>query len=188
MQVEKLRAALGKYPIGTSPSSSSCSGGNEEENRSALDYYTGIFGLEKSRIMHVVNQAMEEVKKMATSGEPLWIRSFETGREILNYDEYMKEFPTENPRDDGRPNKRCIEASREMGIVFMQLPRLVQTFMDVVRSITYSYFIHIIINNTPSISIYAIFFSHSNVLIFIMHLNIEFFSFFNYTLKKYHKP
>nr|XP_016501674.1 PREDICTED: homeobox-leucine zipper protein GLABRA 2-like [Nicotiana tabacum] len=131
MQVEKLRAALGKYPIGTSPSSSSCSGGNEEENRSALDYYTGIFGLEKSRIMHVVNQAMEEVKKMATSGEPLWIRSFETGREILNYDEYMKEFPTENPRDDGRPNKRCIEASREMGIVFMQLPRLVQTFMDV---------------------------------------------------------
>ncbi|XP_075107444.1 homeobox-leucine zipper protein GLABRA 2 isoform X1 [Nicotiana tabacum] len=132
-EVEKLRAALGKYPIGTSPnnnSSSSCSGGNEEENRSALDYYTGIFGLEKSRIMHVVNQAMEEVKKMATSGEPLWIRSFETGREILNYDEYMKEFPTENSRD-GRPNKRCIEASRETGIVFMELPRLVQTFMDV---------------------------------------------------------
>ncbi|XP_019224886.1 PREDICTED: homeobox-leucine zipper protein GLABRA 2 isoform X2 [Nicotiana attenuata] len=134
IKVEKLRAALGKYPIGTSPnnnSSSSCSGGNEEENRSALDYYTGIFGLEKSRIMHVVNKAMEELKKMATCGEPLWIRSFETGREILNYDEYMKEFPTENPRDGRWPNKRCIEASRETGIVFMELPRLVQTFMDV---------------------------------------------------------
>ncbi|XP_060205755.1 homeobox-leucine zipper protein GLABRA 2-like [Lycium barbarum] len=129
-EVEKLRAAMGRYPLGSSPNSSSCSGGNDEENRSALNFYTGIFGLEKSRIMHVVNQAMEQLKKMGTSGEPLWIRSFETGREILNYDEYMKEFPMEKP-GDVKPKRMCIEASRETGIVFMELPRLVQTFMDV---------------------------------------------------------
>uniref|UniRef100_A0A0V0IS60 Putative homeobox-leucine zipper protein GLABRA 2-like n=1 Tax=Solanum chacoense TaxID=4108 RepID=A0A0V0IS60_SOLCH len=131
-EVEKLRAALGKYPLGTSPnSSSSCSGGNDEENKSALDFYTGIFGLEKPRIMHLVNQAMEQLKKMATSGEPLWIKSFETGREILNYDEYTKEFPPIDKSGDVKSKRMCIEASRDTGIVFMELPRLVQTFMDV---------------------------------------------------------
>ncbi|KDP37249.1 hypothetical protein JCGZ_06305 [Jatropha curcas] len=126
VEVEKLRTALGKYPPGAAPS---CSAGSEQENRSSLDFYTGIFGLEKSRIMEIVNQAMEELRKMATAGEPLWIRSVETGREILNYDEYMKEFGGEN-QSNGRP-KRSIEASRETGVVFVDLPRLVQSFIDV---------------------------------------------------------
>ncbi|XP_065631740.1 homeobox-leucine zipper protein GLABRA 2 [Quercus suber] len=125
--VEKLRSALGKYPPGAS--SPSCSAGNDQENRSSLDFYTGIFGIEKTRIMEIVNQAMEELTKMATAGEPLWIRSVETGREILNYDEYMKEFSIENS-SNARP-KRSIEASRETGVVFVDLPRLVQSFMDV---------------------------------------------------------
>ncbi|WCJ40787.1 Homeobox-leucine zipper protein GLABRA 2 [Euphorbia peplus] len=127
-EVEKLRAALGKYPPGTAPS---CSAGNEQENnRSSLDFYTGIFGLEKSRIMEIVKQAMEELNTMCTAGEPLWIRSVETGREILNYDEYMKEFKVENSTNNARP-KRSIEASRDTGVVFVDLPRLVQSFMDV---------------------------------------------------------
>ncbi|XWS16330.1 hypothetical protein CRYUN_Cryun34aG0075800 [Craigia yunnanensis] len=127
-EVQKLRTVIGKYPPGAAPTSS-CSAGNDQENRSSLDFYTGIFGLEKSRIMEIVNQAMEELKKMATAGEPLWIRSVETGREILNYDEYVKEFSVENS-SNGRP-KRSIEASRDTGVVFVDLPRLVQSFMDV---------------------------------------------------------
>lgn len=94
---------------------------------------TDTFGLEKSRIMDIVNQATEELKKMATFGEPLWIKSFETGREILNYDEYMKEFPTEKSGEERLT--RSIEASRDTGVVSMDLPRLVQCFMDVVRSL-----------------------------------------------------
>ncbi|GLU14494.1 hypothetical protein SLE2022_310590 [Rubroshorea leprosula] len=125
-EVEKLRAAIGKHPAA---SNSSCSARDDQENRSSLDFYTGIFGLEKSRILEIVNQAMEELKTMATAGEPLWVRSVETGREILNYDEYIKEFPVENS-GNGRP-KRSIEASRETGVVFVDLPRLVQSFMDV---------------------------------------------------------
>ena len=83
--------------------------------------------------MDIVKQAMEELTKMATAGDPLWIRSVETGREILNYDEYMKEFPAvKNATNNGRP-KRSIEASRETGVVFVDLPRLVQSFVDVVR-------------------------------------------------------
>ncbi|XP_031119156.1 homeobox-leucine zipper protein GLABRA 2 [Ipomoea triloba] len=129
-EVEKLRAAVGKYPAGTSPNNSSCSGGNEQESRSALDFYTGIFGLEKSRIMDVVNVALEELKKMASSGAPLWIRSFETGREILNYDEYVKAFSVDKSAPTAALPKRSIEASRDTGIVFMELHRLVQSFMD----------------------------------------------------------
>ncbi|XP_061948112.1 homeobox-leucine zipper protein GLABRA 2-like isoform X2 [Populus nigra] len=126
-EVEKLRAVVGKSSPGAT---ASCSAGNEQENRSSLDFYTGIFGLDKSRIMETANQAMEELKKMATAGEPLWIRSVETGREILNYDEYTKVFGSEDSSINGRP-KRSIEASRETGVVFIDVPRLVQSFMDV---------------------------------------------------------
>ncbi|KAI9161837.1 hypothetical protein LWI28_021188 [Acer negundo] len=85
--------------------------------------------LDKSRITELVNQGMEELQKMATAGDPLWVRSVETGREILNYDEYVKEFSVENS-SSGKP-KRSIEASRDTGVVFVDLPKLVQSFMDV---------------------------------------------------------
>ncbi|GMH15971.1 hypothetical protein Nepgr_017812 [Nepenthes gracilis] len=127
-EVEKLRTIVGKYPPGTASPSSSCSAGNDHENRSSLDLCTGVFGIERSKIIDTVNQAFEELKKMATAGEPLWVRSVETGREILNYDEYMREFAVESS-SSGRP-KRSIEASRETGVVFIDLPRLVQSFMD----------------------------------------------------------
>ncbi|XP_057967176.1 homeobox-leucine zipper protein GLABRA 2 [Malania oleifera] len=134
-EVEKLRAAAGKHPPGTASPSSSCSAGNNQENRSSLDFYTGIFGLEKPRIMEMVNQATEELKRMATAaGEPLWVRSVETGREILNYDEYMKEFASDHrnsSKGSSRQPKRAIEASRETAVVFVDLPRLIQSFMDV---------------------------------------------------------
>ncbi|XP_027906440.1 homeobox-leucine zipper protein GLABRA 2-like isoform X2 [Vigna unguiculata] len=125
-EVEKLRATLGKYSP-TSPATSS--GRDEEENRSSLDFYNGVFGLEKSRIMEIVNRASEELIKMANMGEPLWVRSVETGREILNYDEYVKEFAAENSSSD-KP-KTFIEASRDSEVVFMDLPHLLQTFLDV---------------------------------------------------------
>ncbi|CAJ1951143.1 unnamed protein product [Sphenostylis stenocarpa] len=127
-EVEKLRAALGKCSP-TSPTSCAGHGHDEEENRSSFDFYNGIFGLEKSRLVEIVNRATEELIKMANMGEPLWVRSVEAGREILNYDEYVKEFAVENLCGD-RP-KAFIEASRDTEVVFMDLPQLLQTFLDV---------------------------------------------------------
>lgn len=130
-QVEKLRAALGKYPkAAASPSYSS---GNEQETRkrSCLDFYTGIFGVEKSRMMEKVDEAVEELKTMATVGDPLWVRSVESGRQILNYDEYLKTFHFNNNNNSNtRSLKTHIEASRETALVFMDPSRLVQSFMD----------------------------------------------------------
>ncbi|XP_052107621.1 homeobox-leucine zipper protein GLABRA 2 [Arachis duranensis] len=142
-EIEKLRGALGKYGGSggggsTSPScSSGAAGGHEQENRSSLDFYTGIFGVDKSRIMDTVNKAMEELITMATMGEPLWLRSVETGREILNYDEYIKHFSSLQNSSSNNTNttpssskRSIIEASRDTALVFVDLPRLLQTFLD----------------------------------------------------------
>jgi homeobox-leucine zipper protein len=45
-------------------------------------------------------------------------------------------FGSEDSSINGRP-KRSIEASRETGVVFIDVPRLVQSFMDVVRYYNY---------------------------------------------------
>lgn len=87
--------------------------------------------MDKSRITEIVNEAMEELKKMASAGHPLWVRSLETGREILNYDVYMKEFSVENsPVNIKRPVMTSIEASRDTGLVFVDLSKLIQCFLD----------------------------------------------------------
>ena len=36
-----------------------CSAGNDHENRSSLEFYTGIYGLEKLRIKEIFNQVKE---------------------------------------------------------------------------------------------------------------------------------
>ena len=95
------------------------------------DAFSDIFGLERSQIVEIVDKATEELIKMATKGEPLWIKSFETGREILNYDEYLKILPVKNFTKKW-PNGSSVEASRDSGVVFMDLPTLVQYFMDAV--------------------------------------------------------
>ncbi|KAF9622857.1 hypothetical protein IFM89_034987 [Coptis chinensis] len=130
LKAEKSYArAPGRYPTRTMSPSSSCSAGNDQENRNSLDDYDGILGLERSKISEIADQAMEELTKMATVGEPLWIRSVETGREMLNYDEYIRQFRPE--KSDNVQIRRSIEASRETGVIFVDLPKLVKSFMDV---------------------------------------------------------
>lgn len=129
MQIEKLRAASGNLSGRAASPTSSCSGGADQDSRGVIDYCTGFFGLEKSKVVELVNAAMEELVKMATAGEPLWVRSVETGRDILNYDEYVRRF---SPETAGEGPRRSVEASRESCVVFMDAPKLVQAFMDAV--------------------------------------------------------
>lgn len=128
-EVERLRTMIGKYYGGTSPNSSSHTSENDQGNRCSLEFYKGIFGFEKSRTVDAANQAMDELRKMATYGEPLWVRSNESGREMLNYDEYRKQISAENSSSKMQA-KISVEASRDGGVVFVDLPWLVQSFMD----------------------------------------------------------
>ncbi|XP_057509359.1 homeobox-leucine zipper protein ANTHOCYANINLESS 2-like [Actinidia eriantha] len=83
--------------------------------------------LERSMYLELALAAMEELVKMAQTNEPLWFRSFEGGREILNYDEYLRTF---TPCIGLKPNGFVTEASRETGMVIINSLALVETLMD----------------------------------------------------------
>ncbi|XP_042438930.1 homeobox-leucine zipper protein GLABRA 2-like [Zingiber officinale] len=126
-EIEKLRQMQGNAPDGT-PSPSSSGSAGTEQNKGSLNSNSGFFGLDKSRILEIVNAGLDELIKMSSTREPLWIQSVETGREILNYDEYVKEFSHDVLRNGCNRN---IEASREISVVFFEILKLVQAFMDV---------------------------------------------------------
>ncbi|KAL0428923.1 UNVERIFIED_CONTAM: Homeobox-leucine zipper protein ANTHOCYANINLESS 2 [Sesamum radiatum] len=71
--------------------------------------------------------AMDELVKMAQTDEPLWLRSLEGGREILNHEEYLRTF---TPCIGMKPNGFVTEASRETGMVIINSLALVETLMD----------------------------------------------------------
>lgn len=83
--------------------------------------------VERSIVLELALAAMDELVKMAQSGDPLWIRSLEGGREILNYEEYTR---TMTPCIGLRPNGFVTEASRQTGMVIINSLALVETLMD----------------------------------------------------------
>ncbi|MBA0669609.1 hypothetical protein Goklo_029824, partial [Gossypium klotzschianum] len=92
---------------------------------------TAVTGLdrsvERSMFLELALAAMDELVKMAQTDEPLWIRSLEGGREILNQDEYLRNF---TPCIGMKSNGFVTEASRESGMVIINSLALVETLMD----------------------------------------------------------
>lgn len=89
---------------------------------------TGIErSLERSMYLELALAAMDELVKMAQTDEPLWFRSIEGGREILNHEEYIRTF---TPCIGMKPNSFVSEASRETGMVIINSLALVETLMD----------------------------------------------------------
>lgn len=89
---------------------------------------SGSSGIERSMYLELALASMDELMKMAQTEEPLWIRNFDGGREMLNYDEYLRIF--NNPCNGPRPNGFVTEASRESGTVIINSLALVETLMD----------------------------------------------------------
>ncbi|XP_027349905.1 homeobox-leucine zipper protein ANTHOCYANINLESS 2 isoform X2 [Abrus precatorius] len=83
--------------------------------------------VERSIFLELALAAMDELVKMAQTGEPLWIRSLEGGREILNHEEYTR---TMTPCIGLKPSGFVSEASRETGMVIINSLALVETLMD----------------------------------------------------------
>jgi homeobox-leucine zipper protein len=83
--------------------------------------------VERSMFLELALAAMDELVKMAQTSDPLWIRSVEGGREILNHEEYMRTF---TPCIGLKPNGFVSEASRETGTVIINSLALVETLMD----------------------------------------------------------
>ncbi|KAJ6390872.1 hypothetical protein OIU77_024975 [Salix suchowensis] len=83
--------------------------------------------LERSMFLELALAAMDELVKMAQADEPLWIGSFEGGREILNHEEHLRSF---TPCIGMKPSGFVREASRETGMVIINSLALVETLMD----------------------------------------------------------
>lgn len=98
----------------------------------------GVTGLdrsfERSMFLELALAAMDELVKMAQTDEPLWIRSLEGGREILNHEEYMRTF---TPCIGMKPGGFVSEASRETGMVIINSLALVETLMDSVSCVIF---------------------------------------------------
>ncbi|KAF5731702.1 homeodomain family protein [Tripterygium wilfordii] len=92
---------------------------------------TNLTGLdrsvERSMFLELALAAMDELVQMARTDEPLWIRSVEGGKEMLNQEEYLGTF---TPCTGLKPNGFVTEASRETGVVIINSLALVETLMD----------------------------------------------------------
>ncbi|KAG8385711.1 hypothetical protein BUALT_Bualt03G0073600 [Buddleja alternifolia] len=89
---------------------------------------SGPTDADKPIIIELAVAAMEELIRMAQTGEPLWIPSTDNSMEALNEEEYTRVFP----RGIGpKPLGLISEASRESAVVIMNRINLVEILMDV---------------------------------------------------------
>lgn len=87
-------------------------------------------GMERSIFLELALASMDELLKMVQTDEPLWVPSLDSGKETLNYEEYMCTFP----RCIGpKPVGFVTEASRDRGIIIVSSGALVETLMDANR-------------------------------------------------------
>lgn len=89
---------------------------------------SGPTDADKPVIIELAVAAMEELIRIAQTGEPLWIPSTENSAEVLSEEEYERTFP----RGIGpKPLGLKSEASRESAVVIMNHINLVEILMDV---------------------------------------------------------
>ncbi|XVF12042.1 hypothetical protein REPUB_Repub08aG0080700 [Reevesia pubescens] len=87
-----------------------------------------ISDMDKSLMTDIAANAMEELLRLLQTDEPLWIKSTNDGRDVLNLESYERIFPRANTHFKS-PNVK-IEASRDSGVVIMNGLALVNMFMD----------------------------------------------------------
>lgn len=86
---------------------------------------------EKSIAMELAISSMNELIKMCHANEPLWVRSNENGKEVLNLEEHARMFPWPLNIKQHSSEFRT-EASRDTAVVIMNSITLVDTFLDAV--------------------------------------------------------
>ncbi|XP_057466727.1 homeobox-leucine zipper protein ANTHOCYANINLESS 2-like [Actinidia eriantha] len=82
---------------------------------------------EKSIFLELALCAMDELVKLSQIDDPLWVRSLDGGREVLNDDEYTRICP---PCIGTKPNGFVTEATRATGVVCINSLALVDSLMD----------------------------------------------------------
>ncbi|XP_010276837.1 PREDICTED: homeobox-leucine zipper protein ROC3-like isoform X2 [Nelumbo nucifera] len=84
---------------------------------------------EKPLALELAMAAMDELVKMCHATDPLWVRSSNGGREVLNLEEHARMFPW--PMNVKQHNTEFrIEATRDSALVIMNSITLVDAFLD----------------------------------------------------------
>ncbi|KAK6782906.1 hypothetical protein RDI58_020702 [Solanum bulbocastanum] len=100
-----------------------------DQNNSQFSGGPMILEEEKSLAMELALSSMDELVKMCTSSDPLWIRApNDSGREVLNVEEYSRMFPWPGVKQNG--NELKIEATRSSAVVIMNSITLVDAFLN----------------------------------------------------------
>ncbi|KAI3731903.1 hypothetical protein L1987_63095 [Smallanthus sonchifolius] len=110
------------FGVGISSASSVVPSSRASNNVMGIDH-----SLERSMYLELALAAMDELVKLAQTDGPLWLRSYEEGREIMNENEYSRVV---SPCIGLKPNEYVSEASRETGMVIINSLALVETLMD----------------------------------------------------------
>ena len=125
-QIERLRRGNNAAAFSTSPSCSTW--GIQIRSRSSLD----DVGHDKTKFLELAGRALDELTTMCSSGQPLWVRSVETGRDVLSCDEYARLFRHHDDDSGDRRGVWSVETSRETGVMYCNATKLVGAFVDVV--------------------------------------------------------
>ncbi|KAL9263282.1 Homeobox-leucine zipper protein ANTHOCYANINLESS 2-like protein [Drosera capensis] len=89
-----------------------------------------VTGIERSlerSVLELALSAMDELVKLAQTDDPLWLKTSDGGRDILNQEEYVRSF---SHSIGLKPSGYVAEASRETGMVIINSLALVETLMD----------------------------------------------------------
>ncbi|PHT93058.1 Homeobox-leucine zipper protein ROC3 [Capsicum annuum] len=101
-----------------------------DQNNSQFSGGPMIMEEEKSLAMELALSSMNELVKMCTMGEPLWIWGHnDSGKEVLNVEEYSRMFPWPVGVKQNS-NELRIEATRSSAVVIMNSITLVDAFLD----------------------------------------------------------
>lgn len=88
---------------------------------------------EKSLAMELAMSSVNELVKMCQSGQPLWMRKGENGREVLNVEEHARMFPWPlNELNQNEASEFSTEATRDSAVVIMNSITFVDAFLDAV--------------------------------------------------------
>ncbi|KAL6348608.1 hypothetical protein AAG906_016128 [Vitis piasezkii] len=87
---------------------------------------------EKSLALELAISSVDELVKMCQLGEPLWIRSNENGKEVINVEEYGRMFPWPMNLKQ-HPGEFRTEATRDSAVVIMNSINLVDAFLDAMK-------------------------------------------------------
>lgn len=92
----------------------------------------GGIPFDRNVFVELAAAAMDQLMKLAQQDTPLWLRTSDGRKEVLNQEEYVRIFP---PCIGLKPNEFVSEASRESDVVLINSLALVETLMNPVCSL-----------------------------------------------------